>query len=187
MIKKCPICKKKFEGSSRKKYCSKKCKKNFENSKRTAPVRKAHVDKKKRAPAPKPKPQDPINRPHGLNDDAAEYWDKISPTLIARGHLNVLSEDAFAELCDIHSRLKDVNRAIDETNRSLLQVDDKWDNKNGIETQSFKESALSDLKRKYSRLFLDYQKQFYLTPLSNRGSFGLPDQEEMEKNEFFQD
>jgi hypothetical protein len=43
----------------------------------------------------------------------------------------------------------------------------------GTQTQTFKESALSDLKRKYSKLFLDYQKQFYLTPVSNRGNFGL--------------
>ena len=119
--------------------------------------------------------------PQGMNETAAAYWQKMAPVVMERGHLNVLSEDAFAEMCDLYSRLRDINNAINETNRSLLQIDDKWDSKNGVEVQSFKESALSDIKRKYSKLFLDYQKQFYLTPLSNRGNFWL--EEDGKKNE----
>lgn len=174
MIKKCKQCGKKFDGNAKKVYCSPKCKKNFENSQRTAP------DKKRPSRGFKV-PVIVIDRPHGMNETAAAYWDKIAPTVIERGHLNVLSEDAFAEMCDLYSRLRDINKAINETNRSLLQIDDKWDAKNGVESQSFKESALSDIKRKYSKLFLDYQKQFYLTPLSNRGNFGL--EEDDKKNE----
>jgi phage terminase small subunit len=177
MIKVCPICKKQFEGNTKKKYCSKKCKKNYENSLRSAPGKKT----KKALSGSVRIPSSSINRPHGLNQIATAYWDKIAPTLVARGHLNVLSEDAFAELCDLHSRLKDINMAIDGTNRSLLQIDDKWDNKEGVETKSFKESALSDLKRKYSKQFLEYCKAFYLTPLSNRGNFGIEDETGSEK------
>jgi hypothetical protein len=118
-----------------------------------------------------------LKRPTCLDGYAAAYWDKVSPILIKRGHLNILSEDAFTELCDLTSRLRDINIAINETNRSLLQIDDKWDNKEGTETQSFKESALSDIKRKYSKLLLDYDKQFYLTPLPNRGNFDLIEEE----------
>jgi hypothetical protein len=62
-------------------------------------------------------------------------------------------------------------------NRSLLQLDDKWNVNDGVQTQTFKESALSDLKRKYSNLLLVYCKQFYLTPLSNRGNFGMVEDE----------
>jgi phage terminase small subunit len=184
MTNKCKFCKKKFEGSQRKKYCSAKCKKNYENSLRSTPIAKVKKTAKKVFGVPT---GIPINRPHGLNNVAAAYWDKIAPTLIHRGHLNVLSEDAFAELCDLYSRLVGINRAIDETNQSLLQLDDKWDNRAGTETQSMKESALSDLKRKYSQRFLDYCKQFYLTPLSNRGDFGLDEEAEKEKDEFFTD
>ena len=180
MKKKCVVCNKSFEGTAKKKYCSHRCKKAYENLKNTTPIsrpiRKAPAGVKKAAPK--------IHRPAGLNETAAAYWDKVAPTVILRGHLNVLSEDAFVEICDLHSRLKDINRAINETNRSLLQIDDKWDNKAGVETQSFKESALSDLKRKYSRQFLDYCKSFYLTPLSNRGNFGIGEGEK-EKDEFF--
>jgi len=116
--------------------------------------------------------------PAYLNSTAAEYWMKIAPTVIKRGHLNVLSEDAFAEMCDLFSRLRDVNHAINETNRNLLQVIDQWDRKKGEMVYQVKESALSDLKRKYSKLLLDYQNRFYLTPLANRGNFGLDDGDE---------
>jgi P27 family predicted phage terminase small subunit len=125
-----------------------------------------------------------IYRPKWLNEVAAAYWDKVAPTAMARGHLNVLSEDAFAELCDLYSRLSDINTMINKGitqrcgkcdqemalpgNRSLLQSDDK-----DRDSLIFKESALSDLKRKYSKQFMEYCKQFYLTPLSNRGDFGL--------------
>lgn len=181
---------------SNQKYCSKKCKKTFENSQRSAPKGNANSNK---PPGNKP-PSIPVNRPQYLNEIAAAYWDKIAPTVMERGHLNILSEDSFAELCDLHSRLMDINMMInmgtvqkcDECgaeikipgNRSLLQVDDKWSINDGIETKTFKESALSDLKRKYSKQFLDYCKAFYLTPLSNRGNFGLdqPDNEDPEES-----
>jgi hypothetical protein len=197
MIKKCPGCKKKKDMRPNQKYCNHKCKKTYENSLRGA---KKEGSKNNEVKGFRP-PSEKVNRPHGLNEIAAAYWDKIAPTIIARGHLNVLSEDAFAELCDLHSRLTDINAMINlgitqqcngcgtviqiPGNRSLLQVDDKWDNKQGIESQSFKESALSDLKRKYSRQFLDYCKSFYLTPLSNRGNFDLGDKKEVGKDEFF--
>jgi hypothetical protein len=194
MIKACLWCHKEFDGDPRSKYCpGGKCKKNYENSLRSGP--KEH-HKPGKPPKYKP-PSPPINRPLGLNPLAAAYWDKIAPTVIRRGHLNVLSEDAFAELCDLHSRLSDINKMINNgvteqcpgcgdeihfhSNRSLLQIDDKWDNKAGTETASFKESALSDLKRKYSRQFLDYCKQFYLTPLSNRGNFNIEEEPKHKK------
>lgn len=182
MLKKCPACNKQREMRSNQKYCNGKCKKTFENSQRSAPGGK--VPKPDKSALNPPSPHNPIC-PSYLNEVAAEYWEKIAPTVIERGHLNVLSEDAFAELCDLYSRLRDTNRAIDETNRSLLQVDDAWDNKRGIETQSFKESALSKNKRLYSKLFLDYQKQFYLIPFSNRGNFGLDNKEDVDPHDEF--
>jgi phage terminase small subunit len=186
LTKTCPICKHKFEGSQRKKYCSAKCKKNFENSLRSKPIAKPKKVKQKATKYIPALPSDNINRPQGLNQIAADFWDKLAPTLIQRGHLNILSEDAFAECCDLHSRLLDINHAINETNRSLLQIDDKWSVKDG-ETQTFKESALSDIKRKYSARFLEYCKEFYLTPKTNRGNYGLEEEVEKEKDEFFTD
>lgn len=202
MLKQCPTCKKKKEMRSNQKYCSARCKKTFENSQRSAPK---DVQGKGSKSTPKPHLNPPSGSapicPDYLNEIAATYWQKIAPTVIERGHLNVLSEDAFAELCDLYSRLRDVNTMINlgtvtrcegcgETitipgNRSLLQVDDKWSAKDSMETQTFKESALSDLKRKYSKLFLDYQKQFYLIPLSNRGNFGLENKEDIDPHDAF--
>jgi phage terminase small subunit len=203
MIVKCKGCPIKFESNGKKKFHSPKCKKNYENSQRSAP-------KKKEKKQGKVNPQVSLMKiicPQYLNEIAAAYWDKVAPTVIARGHLNVLSEDTFAELCDLYSRLQDINTMINmgtvqkcdgcgaeikmPGNRSLLQVDDKWSINDGIETKTFKESALSDLKRKYSKQFLDYCKQFYLTPLSNRGNFGIEDETKEDdkktgKERFFQ-
>ena len=186
MIKKCPTCKKKREMRSNQKYCNAKCKKTFENQQRSAPNKNGMNEYVAAHKAPLNLPFiGKVTRPDHLNEMAAAYWDKIAPTVEARGHLNVLSEDAFAEMCDLHSRLRDVNKAIDETNRSLLQIVEQWDNKAGTESQQFKESALSDLKRKYSKLFLDYQNRFYLIPLSNRGNFGLDDKESVDPHDAF--
>ena len=135
--------------------------------------------------------------PADLNDTAKVYWKKIAPYLIKTKQLHILSEDTFAELCDLHSRLKDINKMIDlglqqecqhckgimtiNGNRSLLQVDDKWDNKNSEETRSFRESALSDIKRKYSKQFLEYSKQFHLTPESMKGFYNFDKEDDKDE------
>lgn len=173
MIKKCKWCGSEKQLRSNQDYCSPKCRKAAEVSKRRTP--KGSSRGKSYNPPTGEGNFPPVTKPEGLNEIAGAYWDKIAPILTQRGYLNVLSEDAFAELCDLHSRLTDINHAINETNRSLLQIVEQWDNKNATENQQFKESALSDLKRKYSARFMDYCKQFYLTPYSVRGNFGLED------------
>jgi phage terminase small subunit len=169
MIRECKGCGRKFKATGKKLYHSPKCKKDYENSLRSYPDNRGESGTLW-------DPSDTICRPRGLNGTAAEFWDKVAPTVISRGHLNVLSEDAFAELCDLYSRLKDINKAIDG---SITQTDDSkpvsdtaslCENKPGSDA---KESVLSDLKRKYSKQFLDYCREFYLTPRVNRGNFGL--------------
>jgi hypothetical protein len=203
MIKKCKTCGKKFEGKANKYYCSPKCRKDAEVALRRAPVLRKQKTKttKTNPPTGKQKHSDipsNITKPDNLNPIASAYWDKVAPILVKRGHLNILSEDSFAELCDLHSRVVDIRRMIDAGtvikcekckteveipgNRSLLQLDDKWSVNDGTQTQTFKESALSDLKRKYSARFLEYCKQFYLTPAANRGNFGLEDEEESKES-----
>jgi hypothetical protein len=96
---------------------------------------------------------------------AKAYWKKLAPILMQRGHLNILSEDAFAELCDLHSRLKEINRQLDLADDFQLTESD--------ERRGEHESAISAVKRNYSMRFMDYCKQFYLTPFSVRGQFGI--------------
>lgn len=209
MIKKCPICHKEFDGSSVKKYCSAKCKKTFENSQRSAPTAKQKKPSTKKYQPPSNRPQgvipsigeNNIVKPTILNDKAAIYWDELAPILTGRGHLNILSKRILALYCDLQSRIDDIIMMLDAGsveecqkcgakniipgNRSLLQLDDKWDNKAGTETQSFKESPYSNLLRQYTARSLDYAKQLYLTPLSNRGNFGLEDEEKKDPEEEF--
>ena len=174
MLKICPVCKNKAEMRSNQKYCSRRCKKRYENSLRNAPGKRVKT-KVGDAPLKSQLPSVVIKRPQSLNLVAAEYWDKVAPTATQRGHLNVLSEDAFAELCDLHSKLVDINKIMNTGQNTLFQ-------KTGIDKQDIKESVLSDLKRKYSRQYLDYCKAFYLTPLSNRGDFGLQEGKETEED-----
>jgi phage terminase small subunit len=169
MIKPCKFCHNNFQGPANKLYCKSKCKKSFENSLRAASGKQKKGVQSTALSAN-------IKKPPQLDGYAAAFWDKTAPVLITRGHLNILSEDAFAELCDLVNRLRDINIAINASDRSLLQSGDKHETEAGAETQPFKESALSDIKRKYSNLLLVYCKQFYLTPLSNRGNFGMPEE-----------
>jgi phage terminase small subunit len=209
MIRKCKFCGKEKEMHGKQLYCDARCKKNYENSLRSGPRKKKEKINglKKESHSQNNNHTQDINitKPDSLNPVASSYWDKLAPLLIKRGHLNILSEDAFAELCDLHSRLVDIRAMIDAGtalecpkckaeiitpgNRSLLQIDDKWSANDSTQTQTFKESALSDLKRKYSQRFLDYCKQFYLTPAANRGNFGLEEDEkdnkEADKDRFF--
>jgi hypothetical protein len=197
MIKECGCgCGKTFEGNSKRLYFSAKCRKHAEVVKRSE-LKGIYKHKPRKATRKQPKIADLIptcTKPSNINPIASAFWTKMAPLLIKRGHLNVLSEDAFAELCDLYSRVVDIRKMIDAGtvqqceacgteitipgNRSLLQLDDKWSVADGTQTQTFKESALSDLKRKYSARFLEYCKAFYLTPLSNRGNFGLDEDDE---------
>ena len=148
MIKQCPICKEMKDMRSNQKYCSKKCKKDYENSQRSA----RKVEKDRELAVIGSGSATPIKRPQGLNEVAGSYWDEIAPLVTKRGHLNILSAGAFAELCDLYSILQG--------------LDGKDDN----------------IKLRYSKQFLDYCKAFYLTPLSNRGNFGLPEKKEKEED-----
>lgn len=175
MIKKCKFCGKSREMKGKRIYCDDKCKKSYENSLRGKRVPGEHGFDQIVLPL--------LSAPDCLRGTAADYWGRVAPILIKRGHLNAISEDVFLELCDLVSRLQTINTAINQTNRSLLQIeegvgDESADAKNKRMALACKESALSDIKRKYSRLLLDYCKQFYLTPLSNRGNFGISDGDE---------
>lgn len=158
MIKACKWCGKEQEMRGRREFCpGERCKNAYKYAKRTG---KLEGGKRVNISIPSP----PVKRPQGLNKVAAAYWDKVAPTVIARGHLNVLSEAAFAELCILHSKLIACN----------IQIDKKSD-----------ADLLRD-KLKYSKQFLDYCRAFYLTPLSNRGDFGLPeDKPKEDENERF--
>jgi hypothetical protein len=179
MIKPCKYkpCSKNFPGRPNKLFCSPKCKKLHEISLRNKP-------KTKRKRGGSPPLADEIKKPPLLDGYASVFWDKTAPILIKRGHLNILSEDAFAELCDLVARLRGINTAIDAAGRSLLQggekaeenADAKPEGGAAVEIGALKESALSDLKRKYSNLLLVYCKQFYLTPAANRGDFAMPEE-----------
>lgn len=170
MIKECKFCGRKFPGNAKQKYCpGGKCKKNYENSLRSFPELKGQQE-------PLLDPSETIMRPTRLNAAAAAVWDRLYPEVISIGILNIQTEDMFAELCDLHSRLIDINRELDKARIPAPESQDLSSVKSSgglYETSEggvVKESALSDLKRKYSKQILDYWKEFRLTPKSNPGN-----------------
>lgn len=173
MIKNCKFCGRKFIGNGRQKYCpGGKCKKNFENSLRSR-ASQSSVDQ-----ASPLAPSDTIRRPAWLNDVAVELWDKLAPELISIGVLNVRSEDMFAEFCDLNSRLIDINREIN-TYRTGAVAGQPEERSKALGTglydakgDGLRESVLSELKRKYSKHFLEYLKELNLTPRGNQLHFG---------------
>lgn len=188
MIKKCKGCPIEFDGPPNKKFHDPKCKKNYENSQRSAPKSK---ERNGDNPIYKP-PSIPVDRPQTISNEAGIFWDELAPVLLKRGHLNILSKRILEIYCVLQAKIDDILKMIDigtmdecvecgakriiPGNRSLLQLDDKWNNSTNTESQSFKESPYSMLLRQYTARSLDYAKQLYLTPLSNRGSFGLDEE-----------
>lgn len=110
--------------------------------------------------------------PRGMNHGARRHWEKWAPHCVAAKTLNPITEEAFGHMCDIMSRLEAIRRALDEVNASMLQERNMVDSA-GREVNECKESAYSMMYRQYSKLFLDYAKQFHLTPSSSRGVFNF--------------
>jgi hypothetical protein len=202
MIKKCLDCGKKKEMRSNQKYCDDKCKKRYENSKYNGkPKSPAKVPKSTPKPPLNPPSTSKVIRPENMTPAVAAYWDELAPVLEERGHLNILSKRTFFLYCVLQSKIDDILLMLDAdtitecsdcgakniipANRSMLQLNDKWDNKAGTETQSFDESEPSKLLRLYSARSLDYAKQLYLTPQSVRGNFGLDDKEDVDPHDAF--
>lgn len=170
MIKKCKHCKKEFTARRpNQDYCSPKCRKAQEVLLRRVTTK---------SPWKTSKPGNitsNITKPDTLNPVASACWDYAAPILIERGHLNVLSEDIFAELCDLYSKLKSINKILHDE-RAPAKVDTLGGQgymKFWLSTSTKRDippqSPFSNLKRKYLKLFLLYCKEFYLTSLSVEG------------------
>ena len=156
MIKECKFCGIKFQSNGRRKYHSAKCKKDYENSLRSAPELRGEQGALWT-------PSEMICKPARLKGRSADIWDTLGPTLISRGHLNVLSADIFAEYCHVTALLEDINAEI--SNAAELH---KY-----VHGRGTRESVFSELKRQYSKQQLDLARELYLTPKSNRGNYQL--------------
>lgn len=178
----CLWCKKPLNGKSNQKRHP-KCKKAYENS-----LRSGRITKKKTPSPDKKKPHSKktnknvnnsgfsVTKPDNLNPIASAYWDKVAPILIQRGHLNIISEELFIQLCEIYSLLVAMREDTKGESSTLVEEVIIWDNRTGQELESSKESQLSKNIRNYTKLFADLCDKFYLTPKSNRGDFGLEDE-----------
>ena len=123
-----------------------------------------------------------ICKPAWLKGAGAELWDRVGPELIGKGYLNVLSQDPFAELCDLYSKVVEINMAIHEATAAAVASSSNAPKPAAglyrfVAGRGTKESALSEIKRQYTKQLLEYFKAFGMTPKSNPRNFQPSDGE----------
>jgi len=95
--------------------------------------------------------------------------------------LTAVDGDAFANLCQIHSRIVACNEFIKNENPSLVQESVMLDSV-GQEHKRFSESPYVRMERTYYQLFRLYAQDFGLVP---RGRAGIQVSIKKVKDEFF--
>jgi len=108
--------------------------------------------------------------PPGLSKLEKKYWKIWAPPLSEIGKLTVMTVPSFLVLLKMKSRLEEVNRFLDENNRSLLQ-ETKFVDQSGQEHSSFRESAYSKLSRDLTVAVYRLEKSWGLTADSMAGLF----------------
>lgn len=101
--------------------------------------------------------------PRELPREIKKIWKTLAPDLIRTRKLNQFNARAFLEHCYIIMHLDDLDKAIYESCRSLLQENKVIDSVTGIETVQYKEAALSKIKRGYLSAFERSCKVFGFT------------------------
>lgn len=118
--------------------------------------------------------------PKDVPKEAKEYWKMLAPDLIRAKKLNQFNAHSFKEYCIICMTLDDLDKAIYETCRSLLQEDRLYDAGTGKETVEYKESALSKIRRQYLILHDKLCKSFGFTAVQFGGHYRYKDDDEQE-------
>jgi len=117
---------------------------------------------------PKPRPVAP-KCPTDIDGEAKRVWKRLAPKLEKMGLLCDTDGDAFANLCQIRSRLIAIHRFIKQKNVSLIQKTERPTPDGGVQYE-LKPSPFVIMEKQYYQLFRMYAAEFGLTP---RGRVGL--------------
>lgn len=129
-------------------------------------VRQLHGDRKDRINTNEPKPPPPGGFPPApaeLDERAAEVWNRLGPTLHARGLLTIWDEDAFAILCVAKGNFI---AAVDIVNRTaVVQIQRTEPDKDGkTHVRAIKRNPALAAVRDMATLFRQYGQDFGLSP-----------------------
>lgn len=117
---------------------------------------------------PKPRPIAPPV-PSDIDTQAKKVWHRLAPKLEKLGLLTETDGDAFANLCQIRSRLIAIHNFVKKDNKSLVQESEKPSPDGGV-FYEYKPSPYIIMEKQYYDLFRKYAAEFGLTP---RGRVGL--------------
>jgi len=117
---------------------------------------------------PKPRPVAP-KCPTDIDGEAKRVWKRLAPKLEKMGLLCDTDGDAFANLCQIRSRLIAIHKFIKGKNASLVQQTERPALDGGV-SYEIKASPYVIMEKQYYQLFRMYACEFGLTP---RGRVGL--------------
>lgn len=115
--------------------------------------------------------------PRNVPPEVKKIWKQLAPQLIRARKLNQFNAHAFKEHCVIIMTLDDLDNAIYETCRSLLQENVTVDPTTGIETTQYKEAALSKVRRHYMTLLDRSNKAFGFTAVQFEGHYRYDEDE----------
>lgn len=117
---------------------------------------------------PKPTPKAP-KCPTDLDKEAKKVWKQLAQKLERMGLLTEVDGAAFANLCQIRSRLIAIHKFIKDNNASLVQEIQKPAADGGVIFE-YKPSPYVVMEKQYYQLFRQYAGEFGLSP---RGRVGL--------------
>lgn len=113
--------------------------------------------------------------PRDMPPEAKKIWKQLAPQLIRARKLNQYNSHSFKEHCVIIMTLNDLDNAIYNTCRSLLQQDKIYDAATGEEEVAYKEAALSKIRRQYLMLLDRSNKAFGFTAVQFSGHYRYDD------------
>lgn len=106
--------------------------------------------------------------PSDIDTQAKKVWGRLAPKLVRLGLLTETDGDAFANLCQIRSRLVSIYKFIKKENRSLVQESEKPSPDGGV-FYEYKPSPYIIMEKQYLDLFRKYASEFGLTPRARVG------------------
>ena len=112
----------------------------------------------------------PPTPPKDLPKEARRHWKLLAPDLIKARKLNQFTVSLFKEYTIIMMTLEDLDRAIYETNRSLIEITSVVDSA-GRERFESKETALSKTRRQHWIILERIAKSFGFTAIQFEGHY----------------
>lgn len=129
-------------------------------------------------PEPTVEYQDP---PDDLDESAVVFWHEMAPILVKTRIMTEVDYWAFANLCQLRSRIRKCREEIEELEKEGLFYSNMTYNEQGeVATVSHKKHPIAMLEQDYYQQYRMYAKEFGMTPVG-RSAVHATDEENKDK------